>query len=89
MECESLDDVLRKTGKRVGNVKSLPIEGSTLAVMHEAPTGFMLIKNHYSKFAKTLQKIWNMLMIFLDIQNLLLIINFIIFFKLEYTTVDM
>lgn len=41
--CNSIDEALRCSGKRVGNVKSL-IEDSTLALMHEAPTGFMLIK---------------------------------------------
>lgn len=40
---DSLDLALRYTGKRVGNVKEF-LEDSTLAIMQEAPTGFMLIK---------------------------------------------
>ena len=42
-ESNSIDEVLRASGKRVGNIKSL-INDTTLAVMHDAPTGFMLIK---------------------------------------------
>lgn len=41
--CSSIDEALRCTGKRVGNLKSL-VNGSSLALMNNAPTGFMMIK---------------------------------------------
>ena len=42
-QCDSIEEALRCTGKRVGNLK-LVLENSTLALMHDAPTGFMMIK---------------------------------------------
>lgn len=41
--CNSFDEALRTSGKRVGNVKSID-EESKLAIMNDAPTGFMMIK---------------------------------------------
>ena len=41
--CNSLHELLRCTGKRVGTVSSF-IEDTDLAIMQDAPTGFMLIK---------------------------------------------
>lgn len=42
-DSDSLDAALRKSGKRVGNIKSI-VPNTNLAIMHDAPTGFMMIK---------------------------------------------
>lgn len=40
---DSIEKALRSSGKRVGNIKSL-VENTSLALMKDAPTGFMMIK---------------------------------------------
>lgn len=40
---KSLEEALRHSGKRVGNVKSF-VKDTKLAIMNDAPTGFMMMK---------------------------------------------
>ena len=51
-DCDSIEKALRASGKRVGNVKKL-VEDTNLAIMHEAPTGFMMIKKELLENLKT------------------------------------